>query len=69
MVLPVLLATLVIVVILSIVVVDVNTRTWSYCVVFSAISTASSASVCAFTFGHDRVVPSVISISILPYLF
>ena len=45
------------VVILSIVVVDVNTRTWSYCLVFSAISFAKSASVCAFTFGLDRVVP------------
>ena len=56
MVLPVLLA-FVIVVIRSIVVVDVNTSTWSYCLVFSAISTASSASVCAFTFGLDRVVP------------
>ena len=57
MVLPVLLATLVIVVILSIVVVDVKKIRLSYCLVFSAISTASSASVCAFTFGLDRVVP------------
>ena len=60
MVLPVLLATLVMVVIRSIVVVDVNTSTWSYCLVFSIISFARSASVCAFAGGLDKTVPSVI---------
>lgn len=67
MVLPVLFATLVMVVILSIVVVDVNTRTWSYCLVFSAISTASSASVCALAGGLEKTVPSLIRTSNLPY--